>query len=299
MTPPPRRPSTSLPRLALLLLPLFAALPAAAQPADVGQLQRDVESALLALGDRGALGTSDEPLTVSSPTQVRYELGAVLVPRADGAPAIMAITPGGAAERLRLRVGDRLVSVNGKALAGVDEPVAALQSAIAADDGALRVEYLRAGKVQAATGSAGIVAIPAYRLVVGAATTGACDGYVSDQGAQPRSHSIYAADITRIDGRSTPLHPTNRHRVEPGRHVLTVRELVDRTWLNRAQVRTIDLMQRRERARAYKSLVVDVQPGTTYKIGARLLRDKLDSESIRANAYWEPVVWAVDPDPCH
>ena len=90
----------------------------------------------------------------------------------------------------------------------------------------------------------------------------------------------------------------NRHRVDPGRHVLTVRELVDRTWLNRTQARTIEMMQRRERARAYKPLVVDVQPGTTYKIGARLLRDRLDADSIRANAYWEPVVWAVDPDAC-
>ena len=58
------------------------------------------------------------------------------------------------------------------------------------------------------------------------------------------------------------------------------------------------MMQRRERARAYKPLVVDVQPGTTYKIGARLLRDRLDADSIRAKAYWEPVVWAVDPDAC-
>ena len=58
MAHPPRRPTTSLARLALLLAS-FAILPAAARPADVGQLQRDVESALLALGDRGALGTSD------------------------------------------------------------------------------------------------------------------------------------------------------------------------------------------------------------------------------------------------
>ena len=297
MTHHPRRPASAIPRMALMLS-LAAAAPAMAQQADTAQLQRDVESALLALGDRGALGTTDVPLTVSAPTQVRYELGAVIVPRADGAPAIMAVTPGGAAERLRLRVGDRLVSVNGKALAGAEDPAAAVQAAIAGGDGTVRVEYLRGGKVQASTGSADIVAIPAYQLVVGAATTGACDGFVTDQGVQPRSHAIYAADITRVDGRSTPLGHVNRHRVAPGRHVLTVRELVDRTWLNSAQVRTIELMQRRERARSYKSLVVDVQPGTTYKIGARLLRDRLDSESIRANAYWEPVVWAVDPDGC-
>lgn len=295
--PRPGRPPHRLAAL-LLGLALAAGLPASAADADVEQLQRDVESALLALGDRGALGTTDQPLEVAAPAQVRFELGAVVVPRADGAPAIMAITPGSAAERLDLRVGDRLVSVNGQRLAGTADPVATLQSAIAADDGTLRVEYLRAGKVQAASGTADVVAIPAYRLVVGAASTGDCDGFVSDQGVQPRSHGIYAADITRVDGRSTPLRPVNRHRVEAGRHVLTVRETIDRTWLNRAQIHAIERMQLRERARAYKPLVVDVRPGQTYKIGARVLRDRLDAASIRANAYWEPVVWAVEDGGC-
>lgn len=295
----PLRLRSPLPRLLLLVGVALPWVPmAAAQDADVAQLQRDLEASLLALGDRGALGAIDQPLQVSSPPQVRFELGAVAVPRTDGAPAIMAITPGSAAERLRLRVGDRLVSVNGKRLAGVEDPVATLQSAIASADGALRVEYLRAGQAMAASGIADVVAIPAYQLVVGAPAAGRCDGFVTDQGAQPRSHGIYAADITRVDGRSTPLHATNRHRVEPGRHVLTVREAIDRTWLNSAQVRTITLMQRRERARAYKPLVVDVRPGHTYKVGARLLRDRLDSGSIRDNAYWEPVVWAVETGRC-
>ena len=293
--PPAPRP----PRIALLLgIALLGAMPAGAQQADTAQLQRDVEASLLALGDRDALGTSDQPLTVTAPAQVRFELGAVVVPRPDGGPAIMAITPGGAAERLRLQVGDRLVAVNGKSLAGVGDPVATLQSAIAAGDGAVRIEYLRGGKVQASAGHADIVAIPAYRLVVGAAVDG-CDGFVTDTaGPLPRSHAIYRAEVTRIDGRSTPLAPTNRHRVDPGRHVLTVRELIDRAWLNSAQIRTIALMQRREQARAYKPLVIDVKPGTTYKIGARLLRDRLDAASIRANAYWEPVVWAEETGSC-
>lgn len=293
------RRSFPLQRFALLLaLALPCVAMAAAQDADLAQLQRDVESSLLALGDRDALGATDQPLQVSSPAQVRFELGAVAVPRADGPPAIMAITPGSAAERLRLQVGDRLVSVNGKRLAGVEDPVATLQSAIASADGSLRVEYLRAGKAMATSGIADVVAIPAYQLVVGSPAAGSCDGFVSDQGVQPRSHGIYAADITRVDGRSTPLHAVNRHRVAPGRHVLTVSETIDRTWLNRTQIRTIALMQRRERARAYKPLVVDVRPGHTYKVGARLLRDRLDTASIRDNAYWEPVVWAVEPGRC-
>lgn len=286
-------------RLLSLALLLSCAVPAAAQQADSAQLQRDVESALLALGDRDALGTSDAPLTVAAPAQVRYELGAVVVPRADGAPAVMAVTPGGAAERLHLKPGDRLVSVNGRRLANVADPVATLQAAIAAGGGVLRVDALRGGKAVSAKGQADVVAIPAYQIIVGAPPAGRCDGFATDStGAPPRSHSVYRAEITRIDGRSTPATPVNRHRLAPGRHVLTVRELVDRAWISRSQDMLIQRMLRRERARAYKPLVLDVRPGTTYRVGARLLRDRLDPESIRANAYWEPVVWAEETADC-
>lgn len=286
-------------RLLPFVLLLSCALPTAAQQADGAQLQRDIESALLALGDRDALGSSDVPLTVASPAQVRYELGAVVVPRTDGAPAVMAVTPGGAAERLRLQPGDRLVAINGRRLAGAADPVATLQAAVAAAGGTLRVEALRDGKPVSATGSADIVAIPAYQVIVGAPPAGRCDGFASDSiGAPPRSHAVYRADITRIDGRSTPMTPVNRHRLAPGRHVLTVRERIDRAWISRAQDVLIQRMQRRERAHAYKPLVLDVRPGTTYRVGARLLRDRLDPDAIRANAYWEPVVWAEEAADC-
>ena len=36
----------------------------------------------------------------------------------------------------------------------------------------------------------------------------------------------------------------------------------------------------------------------SYAIGARLLRDRLDAQSIRDNAYWEPVVWEERAEPC-
>lgn len=289
------------PRNLVVLLALAAgvALPAVARQADTAQLQRDVESALLALGDRDALGPSDTPLTVGAPAQVRYEIGAVVVPRADGGPAVMAVTPGGAAARMRLQPGDRLVSVNGRPLAGLPDPVSTLQSAIAAKAGAVRVEYQRAGEHRVAAGTADIVAIPAYRLVVGASDAGVCDGYVSDSvGKPPRSHFVFPAQVTRIDGRSTPLSARNRHRLEPGRHVLTVRELINDPWVGPVQRLRISHMLRVEGARAYKPLVLDVKPGTTYRIGARLLRDRLDAGGIRANAYWEPVVWAEHAGPC-
>lgn len=286
-------------RLALLALPLLLALPASAQQPDTAQLRRDVESSLLSLADRDALGGSDAPLTISAPAQVRYELGAVIVPRADGAPAVMAISPGGAADRMQLQVGDRLLSINGKALSGVDDPVAVLQSTAARDEGRLRLDLRRADRQLVAAGNADIVAIPAFQLVVGAAIGGGC-GYVTDNdGPEPRSEQVHDARITRIDGRSTPLQPVNRHRVDAGRHVLTVSERIPRTWLSSAQAREIARMQQRKWARAYKPLVVDVKPGMKYKVGARLLRDRLDAAGIRDNAYWEPVVWAEESERCN
>ena len=48
----------------------------------------------------------------------------------------------------------------------------------------------------------------------------------------------------------------------------------------------------------YKVLVVDVKPDHSYRIGARLLRDRLDAASIRDNAYWEPVVWSSVAERC-
>ena len=57
-------------------------------------------------------------------------------------------------------------------------------------------------------------------------------------------------------------------------------------------------LQRLEQQRAYKKVELDVQPGVSYAIWAKLLRDRLDADSIRDNAYWEPVVWDMRPERC-
>ena len=51
-------------------------------------------------------------------------------------------------------------------------------------------------------------------------------------------------------------------------------------------------------AQSYKTLVIDVKPNTSYLIGVRLLEDKLDNDSIRRNAYWEPVMWETRAQAC-
>jgi hypothetical protein len=120
-------------------------------------------------------------------------------------------------------------------------------------------------------------------------STSHCGHVTSEQGVPPQDQDLYEAFITQIDGRST--NSASRHLVEVGKHTLTVSEEIPPNHLNSAALAQIFQMKRREDARAYKHLEVDVQPGVTYRIGARLLRDKLDDASIDANAYWEPVVW--------
>src|SRR5690606_9470804 len=83
-----------------------------------------------------------------------------------------------------------------------------------------------------------------------------------------------------------------------GRNVLVVQEFIDRHRIPTADVRRIQRMQARESARAYKVLVVDVEPGTRYSIGAELIEEGLTPEAIRENAFWQPVVWESRPEAC-
>src|SRR3546814_9468279 len=73
--------------------------------------------------------------------------------------------------------------------------------------------------------------------------------------------------------------------------LLTVGELIPSHRLSMTQNLQRSRAKQHLMARAYKPLVVDVQPGTEYRIGVRLRKDRLDYASIRDNEYWEPVVW--------
>ena len=82
------------------------------------------------------------------------------------------------------------------------------------------------------------------------------------------------------------------YRLQPGRHVLVVAESISPSRLTTAQLTQIRRMQQRKDFTGFfKPLFVDVAPDTLQRVGVRLIRDRLDTESIRANLYWEPVVW--------
>lgn len=278
------------------LLVGLLALPATAQDAT---LRREIETALSRAAETGALAGDGKPTTVRSEARIRYELGAVVDLHRAGAGnglAVLAVTPGSAASRLDLRPGDRLLAINGR---GISARTDTLQQAIDAGNGKLAVQWLRAGKRHAAQDRADAVAVPAYQLTVGGRSAAGC-GFVSDrQGVVPKSRHVFQAGITRIDGRSTPLAGQFEYELPAGQHVLTIAESIDRSRLSLSQQRQIHLAHRlKTAAQSYKTLVVDVQPNTTYRIGVRLLPERLDEASIRRNAYWEPVVWESRPQTC-
>lgn len=237
-------------------------------------------------------------LVTAVPAVSQWSLGLVADGRRTGEEGVrvLAVSPGGTAERLGIVAGDRLVAVNGQSLSGVQAPNALFERVLAQSGGEVRLDVLRDGTAMTLAGRAdqGPGGAP------GPAQSVAGCGWVTDQGVQPRvSRGIFNAEITQINGESTPLHGQNRHRTEAGRNVLVVRELIDRHRISRADTRRIQRMQNRESVRAYKVLVVDVEPGMRYSVGARLLPDRMDPDSIRANAYWEPVVWETRPEACN
>lgn len=280
--------------LPALLSTLFV-LPVAAQ--DPATLKREIETALIRAAESGALGEGSQATTLQDEARVRYELGAVVDLRSAGPGLpVLAVTPGAAASRLDLRPGDRLLAVNGRPVGSSAE---SLQQAIDAGNGRLAAQWLRNGKPMAATDRADAVAVPAFRLLVGGEPATGC-GFVSDkQGVVPKNQGIFRAEITRIDGRSTPLAGNFEYRLPVGRHVLRVAEHIDRNRLSVGQATQISLTTRRMTGtQQYKTLVVDVKPNTTYRIGVRFFKDKLDNDSIRRNAYWEPEVWETRAQAC-
>lgn len=206
---------------------------------------------------------------------------------------VVAVSPGSAGERMGVEVGDRLLAINGRSLDGVSAPNALISEALA-DGPQVRLELERDGAPMTLAGSASDALADSD---VATDAGGAC-GWVSTVGVPPRvSRGIYRAEITQVNGRSTPLQTENRYQVPAGRQVLVVHEMIDRYRISRADERRIHRMQRRSRG-GYRTLVVDVEPNTRYSIGAELLRDNLNPDGIRANSYWRPVVWESRAEAC-
>ena len=234
-------------RFAVLAMAILLALPCAAVPA-----------ADAATADADAVPT--------------YELGAVVdVRRADPAGLrVMAVTPGGAADRIGLRAGDMLQALNGRPLAGQPRPAPALAEALRAGGGTLQVELLRAGRSLSLSGAVDLRRAPA----------GGCGQLTERLDGLPQASSVRRVDITQIEGRRPPTAPAPRYPVAIGTRVVIVREHVPQP------------PQRPLSTYASKAFVLDIEPDTTYYVGARPLGGNA------VDGAWEPFVWQTTREAC-
>lgn len=146
---------------------LLLAGPAASADADADErIADEIEATLLRLSESGALRAHQgKSLQLKREAQVRYELGAVVDIDLDvGSVVIVAITPGGSAEKMALRVGDQITAINGLDLAksadlGRDF---ALQAAKAG--GELTLTVRRGMREFEVRGRAEQVLVPGFRL---------------------------------------------------------------------------------------------------------------------------------------
>ncbi len=83
------------------------------------------------------------------------------------------------------------------------------------------------------------------------------------------------------------------YRLAVGKHVLKVSEAIDYDRFTGWENTRRGQLFRHER---YKYLELDVKPNTTYRLGVKFFRDK--KQDIRAQRYWEPVVWEEVEETC-
>lgn len=281
-------PYTTLPRIPLLiaLATLATSHPAIAMPSRV---QLELEATLASLNERGHLFREDgTPLEIAMSPRQRWELGAVLDLAAEGPGLpVLAVTPGGAAARLGVAVGDRIKTINGRELGDGADVGAQVAAAVDAGNGDLELSLERGGKPLSLSGAADGTTLPGYRVVIeaGAAPGSRC-GVVSLQQLNAPRENLYPLRILAINGRAIFDPQRMLYTFEPGRHELVVDEAIASQRFPGAA--RIERDRERRYQRTTKTLVLDIVPGVQYRIGARFLPET--GQDIRGNAYWEPVV---------
>lgn len=274
-----------------LMFLLLASSPTASPPEGI---DAEVQALLMRLADGGRVGP-DSSFSVSQPARRVYELGAVIGgdPRA---PAVLAITPSGAAAGMGLRAGDLLLDVNGEALARHPDPASAIQRALADRNGELALKVVRGGRTLSLSGRAAPVSLPAYQLTVGAAPAAgirapAACGRVSSFDSLPRARQLFPVKVIAIDGKAPGPANSDVFRVVAGRHELILAELIDSREFS-----AVANAQRARRGDRYKTLVVDIAPDQTVQLAARLVQAARGS--IVSGEYWEPAIHRQVPEPC-
>ena len=286
------------------------------------RLREELSVVMMDLIQSGAFGnTSPQQITldVDAPAQKVSNLG-LLVDSKGGAGDglhVLAVTPGGNAERMGLRAGDVLLALNGSAL-GSSEGAATLRQTVDSlpDGGRLDFSVRRDGRTEKMGGTSASMYLPAMHLSVGngtalAANTGGnaaaqqggsysnrpsndfsqgC-GRINDFDVAPRGQRLHGAKIIAIDNVTPGPHGSQAYRVTVGPHTVKVAERIESRYL------AFNDRQRNAQIQGgYKTITVDVAPNMTYLVAARLNEDQRDNP--KDGAYWDPVMYRETPEEC-
>ncbi len=268
---------------------LFSSPLLLASPQDDERARLELEATLASLNERGLLASGNEKSTqMRAPAQQRWELGAVLDVAEAGnlGPRVLAVTPDGPAARMGLRVDDRVSRINGIEIRGGARAASRLMAAMSERDGDLSIEAFRNGELITLEGTADSLAIPGYTITIdtGAAPNSDC-GRLTVYPWRRVNERIWPVVLHAINGRWPGSENQFQFKLAPGRHVLKLTEQITDVRLN-------DGFRRNALARRNKDLrefVMDIEPGMTYRIGARFIVEQADQ--IENGGYWEPVVW--------
>ncbi|MCG6117201.1 MAG: hypothetical protein MEQ07_03270 [Aquimonas sp.] len=137
------------------------------------------------------------------------------------------------------------------------------------------------------------LALAGLALCLGASAQASTCGRISTFDIAPRTENLFAAVLIAVNGNLPGPTTADQWRLPPGRHTLTVAEAIDANRFLASQNRERDGRRTRDR---YKTLVVEVEPGITYRLAARLIPE--GRSLVRRNAHWEPVIWKQSPEPC-
>ena len=295
-----------------------------ASPQAEQRVRQDMQATLSNLGSSGALGQHPDKVAVSldEPARRVTSLGALVdstsAQSARDGLHVLGATPGSNADRLGLRPGDVIVSVNGTSLRdlGADQhgralAATALKSVVDGlpDDATLQVAVVRGGAPVTLSGPLEPVYLPAMHVELGGAVASAdvhpaeplassappaaaasegC-GRISMFDVSPRGEHLYGVRILLIDGTTPGPLGTPTFRVSAGEHQLLVAENIPTTQLGVGEFATF-------RRKTSKPLIVNVKPGMTAMLAAQLHPDK--TTQLNNGGYWDPVVWREVPESC-
>jgi hypothetical protein len=284
------------------------------------RLREELRVVVMDLIQSGAFGDTAPQqiaMNIEAPPQKVSNLG-LLVDSKGGARDglhVLAVTPGGNAERMGLRAGDVLLALNGTSLA-TDNAAATLRQTVDTlpDGGRLDFNLRRDGRTQNVGGASASMYLPAMHLSIGGGAGGtalasnaagspaqgsyprssdgaAGCGRISDFDVAPRQQQLHGARIVAIDGVAPGPHGSKSYRVDAGTHVLKVSEHIESKYLS-----FNDRARNAPVGGGYKTVTVDVAPDTTYLVAARLNEDQRNNP--KDGAYWDPVVWKEVAEGC-